>query len=254
MANTGPAENRVAEQAVAEHTGNAGEWPEFLDRLVHDMREPFRSIAVFSELLIEMAKDPIGGQGDHILGEILDGTSRAAALLDGVSGYSLALREASISSFPATALQSAFKIVVANLETQIRESNATVTGVAVPEGEQPPKLSIGLERLMQLLHSLIANSLRFRSVAPPVLRVSAAPLEDGTWAIRVEDNGIGIASENLEAVFQPFMRVEGRKYPGAGLGLSICRKIVEAHGGWIRMDSVPAGGSTCTFTLPEADG
>jgi len=105
---------------------------------------------------------------------------------------------------------------------------------------------------MLLLRNLIGNSLRFRSKAAPAIRISAALETTGMWAIQVEDNGIGIAPEDCEAVFKPFMRVEGKKYGGAGLGLSVCRRIVEAHGGTIRMESAPGRGSTCTFTLPEA--
>jgi signal transduction histidine kinase len=115
-----------------------------------------------------------------------------------------------------------------------------------------PKVDVGLDRLMQLLENLIGNSLRFRSEAPPVIRISAVPEAGGMWAVSVEDNGIGIAPEDCEAIFTPFMRVEGKKYGGAGLGLSTCKRIVEAHGGTIRMESTLGHGSVCTFTLPEA--
>jgi chemotaxis family two-component system sensor kinase Cph1 len=223
------------------------QWAEFMDRLVHDLREPLRSIGVFSELLGEMAKDRLGGEGDHALKEILAGASRMGTLLQGLSGYSITLREASGSSVSASSsLQSAFKIVVGELDAQIRACDATVTGTGLP------RVNISLERSMQLLGNLIGNSLRFRSEARPVIHLSATPEADGMWAIRVEDNGIGIAPSECETIFKPFMRVEGRKYPGAGLGLPICKRIVEAHGGAIRMESTPGQGSVCTFTLPEA--
>jgi len=215
---------------------------EFLDRLVHDLREPLRSIGVFSELLSEIAKDRLGAEGDRVLSEILAGASRMGTLLEGLAGYSLALRE---SSGPAS-LQSAFRIVIANLDAEIRACDASVTAVDLP------KVNVGLERLMQLLENLIGNSLRFRSEAAPVIRISAAPETADMCTISVEDNGIGIAPEDCEAVFKPFMRVAGKKYPGAGLGLAICRSIVEAHGGTIRMESALGRGSTCTFTLPAA--
>lgn len=220
------------------------QWAEFLDRLVHDLREPLRSINAFSELLAEMAKGRLGAEGDQVLTEILGGTSRMRTLLEGLSAYSLALREPAEGA--GASLQSAFKIVIAALEEQIRACDATVVGADLP------RLNVSLERLMQLLENLIGNSLRFRSEAPPTIQVSAAPEADGMWAISVEDNGIGIAAEDCAAIFRPFMRVEGKKYPGAGLGLSICRRIVEAHGGTIHMESTPGRGSVCTFTLPEA--
>jgi chemotaxis family two-component system sensor kinase Cph1 len=216
-----------------------------MDRLVHDLREPLRSINVFSELLGETSKDRLDEEGGQILTEIQHGTSRMFTLLEGLAAYATSLREPSASVLPAS-VQSAFKIVVANLDPQIQACGATVTG------KDLPRVNLGLDRLMQIMENLLGNSLRFRSEAPPLILVSAAEAEDGMWAISVEDNGIGIAPEDCEAVFQPFIKVEGKKYPGAGLGLSICKRIVEAHGGAITMKSTLGQGSVCTFTLPEA--
>src|SRR5579863_10374752 len=162
---------------------------EFLDRLIHDVREPLRSIGVFSELLAEIAKGRLGGEGDRVLGEILAGASRMGTLLEALSAYSLALRESSGSA----SVQSALAIVLANLDGDL-----TVTGIDLP------KVNVSLDRLIQLLENLIGNSVRFRSEAAPVIRVSAAPEAPGMWAIQVEDNGIGIAPEHCEAIFRPF--------------------------------------------------
>jgi signal transduction histidine kinase len=221
------------------------QWAEFLDRLVHDLREPLRSIGVFSELLGDNERGRLGAEGDRALGEILAGASKMGTLLHGLSGYSMALRE-SADSVSSASLQSAFKIVVAELQDSIRACDARVAAVNLPT------VNAGLEGLMLLLRNLIGNSLRFRSAAAPVIRISAAPEGSGMWAVQLEDNGIGIAPEDCEAIFKPFMRVEGKKYGGAGLGLSVCRRIVEAHGGTIRMKSAPGQGAVCTFTLPEA--
>jgi signal transduction histidine kinase len=223
------------------------QWEAFLDRLVHDMREPLRSINAFSELLAEMAKDRLGAEGDELLNEIFAGSARMRTLLEGLSGYSLALGDSSGSG--TASLQSAFQIVLAALDDRIKACGATVTGQDLLK-QDLPKVDISLERLMQLLENLIGNSLRFRSEAPPVIRITAAPEAGDMWAISVEDNGIGIAPEDCEAIFTPFMRVEGKKYGGAGLGLSACKRIVEVHGGTIRMQSTPGRGSVCTFTLP----
>jgi chemotaxis family two-component system sensor kinase Cph1 len=218
-----------------------------MDRLVHDLREPMRSIHVFTELLEEKAKDILGAEGDEFSSEIYGAAARMRTLMDGLSHYSLALHETKAASVPASAsLQSAFRIVSANLDEQIRSNQATVTASGLP------RVAVGLERSMQLLENLIANSLRFRGESAPVIQLSAHEEEGGMWAVSVEDNGIGIAPENCEAIFQPFMKVEGKKFPGAGLGLSICKRIVEAHGGSIVMQSTPGQGSVCTFTLPQA--
>jgi signal transduction histidine kinase len=218
-----------------------------MDRLVHDLREPMRSIHVFTELLQEQSGGKLGAEGDEFFLEIYSGSARMRTLLDGLSRYSLALHETKAAGVPAAAsLQSAFKIVSANLDPQIQANGATVTAVNLP------RVAIGLERAMQLLENLIGNSLRFRGEAAPVIQISAQEQADGMWAVSVEDNGIGIAPENCAAIFLPFMKVEGKKYPGAGLGLSVCKRIVEAHGGTIVMQSTPGRGSICTFTLPEA--
>ncbi|HEY3826154.1 MAG TPA: ATP-binding protein [Bryobacteraceae bacterium] len=224
---------------------------EFLDRLVHDLREPLRSIGAFSELLGEIANGRFDAEGDRVLSEIRSGATRLGTLLDGLSGYSTALRGSAIQSRGTSSLPAALKIVVANMADQIRMNGATITGVEVTGGELP-RLAIGLEPLMQLLENLIGNSLRFRSEAAPVIRIAAAPDNAVAWAIRVEDNGIGIAPDDYEAVFRPFKRVAGKKYPGSGLGLTICKAIVETHGGTIRMASAPGGGAVCTFTLAAA--
>ncbi len=220
------------------------EWAKFLDRLVHDLREPLRSINAFSEMLREMVQGRLGGEGDELLGEILSGAARMRTLIDGLSGYSTAMR-ASAGDSAGTSLQSAFNIAVAALSDRIDACGATVTG------ENLPVVGVSLEKLMQLLENLIGNSLRFRSEAPPVVTVSAAR-EAGGWKIQVEDNGIGLDPADCEAIFKPFMRVQGRRYPGAGMGLAICRRIVEGCGGRIRMDPRPGGGAICTFTLPSS--
>jgi signal transduction histidine kinase len=222
------------------------DWAEFLDRLVHDLREPLRSVHAFSELLRETAEDRLGVDGDEAIREILSGTTRIRTLIDGLSGYSLALRDsAEADDSQSASLQLAFNIVVDAMDNQIRACGATVTA------ENLPRVSVTLERLMQLLENLIGNSLKFQGDAPPVVRVSARSEADG-WTIEVEDNGMGIDSADCERVFQPFMRIHGRTRPGAGLGLPMCRKIVEAHGGSIRMSPRAEGGSVCTFWLPAA--
>ncbi len=213
---------------------------------MHDLREPLRSINVFSELLAELAQGRLGAEANQFLNEIYAGSARMRTVLEGLSGYSLALGESSGSG--SASLQSAFQIVLAALDDQIQACGASVTGHGLP------MVDVSLDRLMQLLENLIGNSLRFRSETPPVIRISAVPeAAVGMWAVSVEDNGIGIAPEDCEAIFTPFMRVEGKKYGGAGLGLSACKRIVEAHGGTIRMESALGRGSVCTFTLPEVE-
>jgi signal transduction histidine kinase len=226
---------------VRKHTGN-GELADFLDRLIHDMREPLRSIGAFTDVLKETTG--AGEESRLAMNEIQAGTAGITKLVDGLSGYAVALREPTDTGAPAS-MQSAFIIVTGELDDRIRAGGATVTAVNLP------KVAVSLDRLIQLLRILIGNALRFRSEAAPVIRISAAMEEPGMWTIRVEDNGIGIAPEDCAAVFKPFMRAEGRKHGGVGLGLTIAKQIVEAHGGTIRMEPAAERGAVCVFTLPE---
>jgi two-component system, chemotaxis family, sensor kinase Cph1 len=239
--------------------GNRAEkaWAEFLDRLVHDLREPLRTINAFSELLQEIANDRLGAEGQEVVSEILSGTIRIRGLIDGVSAYSSALRTSGSPGSDGASLQSAFNVTLATLGDLIDAEGATVSGIAVTgmealEDDPKPRVAVSLERLMQLFENVIGNSLRFRSDAPPVITVAAGQQQPGQWTIQIMDNGIGIDPADCEAVFKPFMRVQGRQYGGAGLGLSVCRKIVETHGGSIQIAPRPQGGAVCTFTLPAA--
>lgn len=221
------------------------EWADFLDRLIHDVREPLRSIHAFSELLREIAPDRLGAEGMEATGQVLSGTARIRQLMEGIAEYSVALRETDTPDPGPASLQLAFEMAVDRLAEQIRQCGANV----VAEGL--PRVNVSLQRLMRLLENLVGNSLKFRGDVPPVIHVTAAPDGDG-WNIQVRDNGIGIDASDSESVFQPFTRVHGRKYPGVGLGLAVCRKIIEAHGGEIRIGPREGGGAICSFWLPSA--
>jgi light-regulated signal transduction histidine kinase (bacteriophytochrome) len=224
-----------------------GEWAGFLDRLIHDLREPLRSVHAYSELLDEAAKGQSGHDNEKAVREILSGTSRIRTLIDGLTGYSRALREVD-GEVPAkgTSLQLAFELAVDALGKEIAASEASVSSQGLP------RVGVGLEPLTRVLEDLIGNALKFRGTAPPVISV-AAVAEDEGWCVCVLDNGIGIDTQDCEKVFQPFVRLHGRKYAGSGLGLTACRKIVEAHGGWIRITPGAEGGAVCSFWLPAVE-
>lgn len=224
-------------------------WAHFFDRLVHDLREPLRAVHTFSELLNDAAKDRLDPECGRCLEEILAGSSRLNTIVHGLSRYALALGEKNTGA--SASLQLAFDAAVAALDGEIRASGATVTS------DPLPCVAVRLERLIQLLGNLIGNSLRFRQdSAAPVVHVSAQMLAPDQWTIRVRDNGIGVAPEDCEAIFKPFVRIHGRKYAGVGLGLTICREIVENYGGaiWMepRIEPAKEAGSQVVFTLPSA--
>jgi signal transduction histidine kinase len=225
-------------------SGNEQNWPRFLERLAHDMREPLRSIHTFSELLADSAQGRLDPECDRFITEIVTGTDRIGTMADSLSQYALALEEPDGAE---ASLQLAFSAAVAQLDPEIRASGATITGDALP------RVGVKLERLIQLFANLIGNSLRFRRETPLAIHVSADFLPPGQWLIRVTDNGLGVPAEERETIFRPFMRAHGRSFPGVGLGLAICRTIVENHGGTIRMEPAQGAGSVFLFTLPAAD-
>jgi light-regulated signal transduction histidine kinase (bacteriophytochrome) len=223
---------------------SSGQWPRFFDRLVHDMREPLRGINSFSQLLRETAKGKLGPEDELALNEIVNGAAKIAVLTEAISQFSSALRPPDKPG--AASLQLAFDMTALALDKRVQESGATLSGQGLP------RVAMGLDRLSGLLEKLLANSLTFRGDEPPVISISAAETNDGFWLIRLEDNGLGIEEKNREAVFDPFMRVYGRQYPGAGMGLAVCRKLIENHGGKIWMEAPAERGNVCCFTLPAA--
>jgi signal transduction histidine kinase len=226
---------------------NNCEWPQFFDRLVHDLREPLRSIYSFSELLRELSRDRLGNEGDQAAQEIIAAAANMRVLIDGISRFGSTLNAE--PSAGEASLQLAFDMATLTFERELTACG----GVLV--GERLPRVGVDLEWLNFLLENLIGNSLRFRGKSNPEILVTAQPGTDAEsefLEVRVIDNGIGIPAHELEAVFRPFARLHGRKYPGAGLGLTACRNVVEAHGGRIWMQSNNQEGCTCVFTIPEA--
>jgi signal transduction histidine kinase len=167
-------------------------------------------------------------------------------LVDSISNYEVALIPDDRKS--EASVQLALRIVTANLKGQIEACHAQVIS------QDPlPKVIMSLERLIQLLQCVLENALKFRGDHPPILRVSAERDEDDRWVICVEDNGLGIDPDDVAMVFRPFERLHGSEYPGAGLGLTICRTIVESHGGHIWIDPRPRAGTMICFSVPGAD-
>jgi len=214
----------------------------------HDMQEPLRKIQAFSDLLKMSYGAALDEQGRQYLDRMYSAAERMRTLvrdLLALSRVTKAPPAAEVVDLAAVARE-----VVGDLEARIQ----AVEG-RVEIGELPP-VRADPTQMRQLLQNLIGNALKFhRKDAPPEVALSGARMDGGWCRVEVRDNGIGFEEQYAEAVFAPFRRLHGRgEYDGTGLGLSVCRRIVERHGGTITARSRPGVGSTFVITLPAAPG
>jgi signal transduction histidine kinase len=240
-------ERRRAEQLMAHYAENLkrsnAELEEFAYVASHDLQEPLRMVASFTQLLAKRYQGKLDQDADEFIGFAVDGATRMQQLIQDLLAYS---RVGTRGKFLVpTDCNVIFDKVRANLFTAIEEHGAQVNSGPLPTvyGDEV--------QLIQLFQNLIANALKFRGDAPPVIRITAQE-DDGAWRFAVKDNGIGIASAHQERIFMIFQRLHPRsEYPGTGIGLAICKKIVERHGGRIWVDSEPGRGATFFFTIPK---
>jgi signal transduction histidine kinase len=213
---------------------------EFASVVAHDLRTPLLTISGFCQLL----GDEYGGRLDEnardYLGQIAAGVGRMDCLIEGILEYSRAGRSA--APLRRIDMKSVLDQAIANLDGATREYDAQIEVGPLPNVIGDPT------QLIQLFQNLLGNAMKFHRDVPPRINVSAAPIED-TWRFAVEDNGIGIAEEHFEQIFRTFKRLNGREYPGTGIGLSVCRKIVERHRGRIWLASTVGQGTTFYFTI-----
>jgi signal transduction histidine kinase len=207
----------------------------------HDMQEPLRMVASYLQLIAQRYKGRLDADADEFIGYAVDGAKRMQALINDLLAYSRVGTKA--RPFEPTDCAKVVETALANLRIAIADSHAEVTHGPLPEVMGDPT------QLLQVFQNLIGNALKFHGEAPPRVRIEAEPLE-GLWRFTVRDQGIGIAPEYHQRIFVLFQRLHGRsEYPGTGIGLAICKKIVERHGGTIGVESQPGAGSTFWFTL-----
>lgn len=210
----------------------------------HDLQEPLRMVSSYVKLLERRYKGRLDADADDFIGFAVDGAARMQRMIQDLLSYS---RVGTLGSPPSrTDALEVFRQVVANLRVAMEESGARITHDPLPVVEADPS------QLSQLFQNLIANAIKFRREIPPVIHISAVR-EDRFWVFSVQDNGIGFDTTFGDRIFTIFQRLHTRKdYPGTGMGLAICKKIVERHGGSIRVESEPGLGSTFYFSLPAS--
>jgi light-regulated signal transduction histidine kinase (bacteriophytochrome) len=207
----------------------------------HDLQEPLRMVSSFTQLLERRYGDKLDQSAKEFIHFAVDGAQRMQRLINDLLAYSRVQTKGKPLS-PTDSLE-ALNVAQENLSMAIMESRA-----AVSHGNLPVVQADGTQ-LAQLFQNLIGNAIKFHGADLPHIHVSAEPKGE-EWVFSVRDNGIGIAPEYFERIFVIFQRLHaGGTYPGTGIGLAICKKIVERHGGRIWVESQPGKGSTFYFTL-----
>jgi light-regulated signal transduction histidine kinase (bacteriophytochrome) len=207
----------------------------------HDLQEPLRTVNSFVDLLHQNYEDRLDAEGKEYLSYIYQSTTRMSELIRGLLDYS---RLGKHKAFELTDCDQIVQHAIDDLHAAIGESHATVTYDRLPVIRALPS------EMQQLFLNLIGNAIKFRKKdIDPVIHISAQQI-DGGWQFRVSDNGIGIEAKNAAKIFILFQRLHNRdQYPGTGIGLSYCKKIVELHQGTLRVESVPGQGSDFFFTI-----
>ncbi len=208
----------------------------------HDLQEPLRAVNSYAQLIARKYQGNLDAKADKYIGYIMEGATRMQQLINDLLEFSRVGTRA--KQLKPTACEAVLNQVLANLRIAIAEHQAVIT-------HDPLPTVMGDEiQLIQLLQNLIGNAIKFRREEPPQVHLSAQQGER-EWIFSVRDNGIGIETEYFERIFTIFQRLHSRvDYPGTGIGLAVCKKIVERHGGQIWVESESGVGTTFYFTIP----
>lgn len=209
----------------------------------HDLQTPLRNISGFLQLLKSHYAGKLDEKADHWIRRSIQSSQQLHVLITDILAYSRV--DSRARPFKPVSLREVFDDSVGLLEASIRDAGGEVTCDELPTvmGDQ--------SQLVQLMHNLIGNGLKYHGPEPPRVHVSAERLGDD-WVVSVRDNGIGIAPKHHERIFEIFKRLHTREeYPGTGIGLAVCRRVVHRHGGKIWAESETDHGSVFKFTIPE---
>ena len=210
----------------------------------HDLQEPLRTISSYVQLISRRYTDRLDGDAAEFMNYVVSGTGHMQTLLNDLLAYSRV--GAASGNFKLTNLDAALSRATDNLKIAIEGSNAVI------EHKSLPTVYADEVQMVQLFQNLIGNAIKFQCDKPPCIQVSA-DLVNNEWVFRVSDNGIGIDPRYFGRIFHIFRRLHSRgKYDGTGIGLAVCKKIVERHGGRIWVESEPGKGSTFYFTIPNS--
>ncbi|HYP08210.1 MAG TPA: ATP-binding protein [Bryobacteraceae bacterium] len=238
---------RDAEQRIAQARDLArfnAELEQFAYVSAHDLQEPLRMIASYLQLLSRRYKGKLDSDADTFIGYAVEGAERLQTLLQDL----LELQQVGKGNRPRVrlSLEEPLRKAIQNLTARIEETNAEITFADLPVVE------VEDQAFVQLFVHLLDNAMKYRNQQEkPRIHISARRKSPTCWEIRIQDNGLGIPEEFRSKIFDVFQRLHPRQqYPGTGIGLAICKKIVEVHGGQISVESTPGEGSVFCFTAP----
>jgi signal transduction histidine kinase len=242
-------ERREAEETLANKVEELARSNRDLEQFAyvasHDLQEPLRMVAAYTQLLGERYRGKLDELADKYIHYAIDGATRMQGLIHDLLRFSRVGREEMV--FQSTDCNAVVEQALKNLQVSIDESGATVTYPRLPT------LMANGPQLEQVFQNLIGNAIKFRNGAILVIEI-AAEWRNGDWIFSVSDNGIGIAPEHSEVIFSIFQRLHTRaEYSGNGIGLSICKKIVEQHGGKIWLGNHSGSGCTFNFSIPAME-
>jgi PAS domain S-box-containing protein len=244
-------ERRQAEEALtrtmAELKRSNEELGQFAYVASHDLQEPLRMVASYTQLLAQRYKGRLDSDADEFIGYAVDGCNRMQRLIQDLLSYSRA--GTNIGTLRKISVERTLEEAITNLQVTIRESGAVVTHDSLPAFVTDDA------QLVQLFQNLIGNAIKYRGAEAPCVHVSATNNAGHEWIFSVRDNGLGIEPQYFERIFILFQRLHGQKeFEGTGIGLAMCKKIVDRLGGRIWVESQPNLGSTFFFALPTGGG
>lgn len=237
------AQDKLRAQARELERSNA-DLEQFAYIAAHDLKEPLRTVGSYSQLLVRRFREAAGPDAEEFAEYITRGVHRMNGLLDDLLDYSRI--GANRAKFAPVNIERVLDQVVENLRSAIEESGAQIVWTTLPT------VSVDFGQLVRVFQNLVSNAIKFRREVPLQIQITATHGGE-RWLFTVQDNGIGVERDYFEYIFLAFKRLHTQNsHPGSGVGLAICKKIIEGHGGKIWVDSVPGEGSTFSFTLPAA--
>lgn len=231
------------EERLKELARSNAELEQFAYVASHDLQEPLRMVGSYNQLLARRYKGKLDSDADEFIGYTVEGVTRMQRLINDLLAYSRVGTRT--REFAEVDLEKVLGATLHNLERALADENATVTHDALPTvmGDE--------SQLGQVLQNLVSNALKFHGSEPPRIHVGVKN-EPDAHVIHVKDNGIGVDAEYFDRIFIIFQRLHPReKYPGTGIGLAICKKIIERHGGKIWVESVLGEGTTFFISIPK---